>query len=144
MITSWCVAVMGVNEHCERLKNNIERSFYCQINLRILNQIGIGTSCYNNSMCNPYESAKDQNQETDRRTPATQINNTNHLLQLFPLLTDYEISICGLLSLKLSFEEIASITGKTSNSLRVTFHRLLKKTNFTSGKELLRKLESIS
>jgi hypothetical protein len=71
-------------------------------------------------------------------------NKTNQLLQHFPLLTDYEISICGLLSLKLSFEEIASITGKTSNSLRVTYHRLLKRTNYTSGKDLLRKLESIN
>ena len=70
-------------------------------------------------------------------------NKTNQLIQLFPTLTDYEISICGLLSLKLSFEEIASITGKTSNSLRVLFHRILHKTNFTSGKDLLRKLESI-
>lgn len=71
-------------------------------------------------------------------------NKTVQLIQLFPMLSDYELSICGLLTLKLSFEEIASITGKTSNSLRVTFHRLLKKTNFNSGKELLRKLESIN
>lgn len=71
-------------------------------------------------------------------------NKTNQLAQLLPGLTSYEISICGLLSLKLGFEEIASITGKTSNSLRVTFHRLLKKTNYSSGKDLLRKLESIN
>ncbi len=70
-------------------------------------------------------------------------NKSVQLIHLFPMLTNYELTICGLLSLKLNFEEIASITGKTSNSLRVTFHRLLKKTNFNSGKELLRKLESI-
>ena len=86
----------------------------------------------------------DNSTKEKKRFDLLENNKTNQLLQLFPFLTDYEISICGLLSLKLSFDEIASITGKTSNSLRVTFHRLLKKTTFTSGKELLRKLESIN
>lgn len=65
------------------------------------------------------------------------------IAQLFPYFTDSELNLCGLLSLKLTIEEIASITGKTSNSIRVTFHRLLKKTNLQNGKELLKILESI-
>ncbi len=63
--------------------------------------------------------------------------------QMIPGLTKSELTFCGFLSLKMSVEEVALITGKTSNSLRVSFHRILKKTNFPHGKELLRKLESI-
>ena len=62
--------------------------------------------------------------------------------QLFPEFTNSELNLCSLLSMKLSIEEIAAITGKTSNSIRVSFHRLLKKTDLQNGKELLRKLET--
>lgn len=65
------------------------------------------------------------------------------LIQLFPQLTNSELAICGFLSLKMTIDEIASLTGKTSNCLRVSFHRILRKTNMNSGKELLRKLENI-
>ena len=67
----------------------------------------------------------------------------NQLIQLFPELTNNELAICGFLSLKMTIDEIASLTGKTSNCLRVSFHRILRKTNMNSGKELLRKLENI-
>ncbi len=62
---------------------------------------------------------------------------------VFPELTNSELNLCTLLSLQLNIEEIALITGKTSNSLRVLFHRLVRKTNL-SGSELLRKLETLS
>jgi len=65
------------------------------------------------------------------------------LTNLFPELTNNELTICIFLSLKVTIDEIASLTGKTSNCLRVSFHRILHKTNLSSGKELLRKLESI-
>lgn len=65
------------------------------------------------------------------------------IAQLFPNLSEYEKTICGFLSLKLSFKEIAIISGKNANSLRVAFHRLLRKTSFNSGKELIRKLENM-
>lgn len=64
-------------------------------------------------------------------------------IQLFPELTNSELAICAFLSLKMTIDEIASLTGKTSNCLRVSFHRILRKTNISSGKELLRKLENI-
>lgn len=65
------------------------------------------------------------------------------LVQLFPELTESELAICAFLSLKMTIDEIANLTGKTSNCLRVSFHRILRKTNMNSGKELLRKLESV-
>lgn len=64
-------------------------------------------------------------------------------IQLFPELTNSELAICAFLSLKMTIDEIASLTGKTSNCLRVSFHRILRKTKMNSGKELLRKLENI-
>ena len=64
--------------------------------------------------------------------------------QIIPRLTKAELTFCGFLSLKMSVEEIALITGKTSNSLRVSFHRILKKSIHANGKELLRRLESIT
>ncbi len=64
------------------------------------------------------------------------------LIEEFPMLTDSELALCGFLSLKMTIEEIASLTGKTGNSLRVAFHRMLAKTQFSTGKEFLRKLKS--
>lgn len=55
------------------------------------------------------------------------------LSKLFPELTTNELIICSLLSLKLSYEEISEITKKTSNSLRVAFHRILTKLKFDTA-----------
>lgn len=67
----------------------------------------------------------------------------NKLTTMFPQFSNKELTICGYLSLKMSVDEISSLTGQTPNSLRVSFHRILKKTTFTSGKEFLRSLESL-
>jgi hypothetical protein len=75
-------------------------------------------------------------QEVLRESVATQ------LIETFPMLTNSELALCGFLSLKMTIEEIASLTGKTGNSLRVAFHRMLLKTGFATGKDFLRKLES--
>lgn len=66
------------------------------------------------------------------------------LINLFPELTNSELTICAFLSIKMTIDEIASLTSKTSNCLRVSFHRILRKTNMNSGKEFLRKLEALS
>lgn len=65
------------------------------------------------------------------------------LSEQFPHLNQSEINVCGFLAHKLSIDEIAEITGKTANSLRVSFHRLLQKTDYSTGKELLKQLEKI-
>lgn len=67
----------------------------------------------------------------------------NQLKKLFPQLSKSELTLCSFLSLKMSIDEIALVTNKTSNSLRVAFHRILQKTNFSHGKELLNLLETI-
>lgn len=67
----------------------------------------------------------------------------NQLITLFPEFSTNELFLCGYLSLKMSIDEIASLTGKTPNCLRVSFHRILKKTTFSTGKEFLRRLEAI-
>lgn len=67
----------------------------------------------------------------------------NYLTNLFPEFSNNELCLCGYLSLKMTIDEIASLTGKTPNCLRVSFHRILRKTPFATGKEFLRKLESI-
>lgn len=61
---------------------------------------------------------------------------------LFPDLSNSELALCSFLSLKMSIEEIATITGKTSNSLRVAYHRILRKTNFENGKDFLNEIEN--
>lgn len=67
----------------------------------------------------------------------------NQLTKLFPEFSKRELIFCGYLSLKMSIDDISSLTGKTPNSLRVSFHRILLKTDYSTGKELLRKLESL-
>ncbi|MDR3653864.1 MAG: hypothetical protein P4L34_12955 [Paludibacter sp.] len=67
----------------------------------------------------------------------------NLLTKYFPEFSTNELILCGYLSLKLSIDDISSLTGKTSNSLRVSLHRILQKTNFSSSKEFLRKLSSL-
>ena len=66
------------------------------------------------------------------------------LTRMFPEFSNNELILCGYLSLKMSMDDISNLTGKTSNSLRVSFHRILKKTSFSSGKEFLRKLQSLN
>src|ERR1035437_1335828 len=56
----------------------------------------------------------------------------NQLTKAFPESSNNELILCGYLSLKMSIDDIATITGKTSNSLRVLFHRVLNKTNFST------------
>ena len=65
-----------------------------------------------------------------------------HITRLFPELSNSELALCCFLSLKLSIEEIASITGKTSNSLRVAYHRILRKLNFENGRDFLKKIDN--
>jgi len=67
----------------------------------------------------------------------------NKISNTFPQLSNSELIICGYLSLRMSIDNVANITGKTSNSLRVAFHRILNKTDLKTGKELLKLLESI-
>jgi hypothetical protein len=67
----------------------------------------------------------------------------NKISGIFPQLSNSELIICGYLSLRMSVDNIAKVIGKTPNCLRVAFHRIVRKTNLPSGKELLRQLESI-
>lgn len=63
--------------------------------------------------------------------------------EMFPKLTNGELQLCAYLSLKISNEEIAKITGKTSNSIRVAFHRIVGKTDYSNGKDLLMMIQSL-
>jgi hypothetical protein len=65
------------------------------------------------------------------------------LKKMYPEFSNNDLIFCGYLSLKMSIDEISSVIDKTPNSLRVTFHRILKKTTFATGREFLRKLESL-
>jgi hypothetical protein len=65
------------------------------------------------------------------------------LKQIYPEFSNNDLIFCGYLSLKMSIDEISSVIDKTPNSLRVTFHRILKKTTFKTGREFLRKLEAL-
>lgn len=62
---------------------------------------------------------------------------------IFPEFSTNELIICNFLSMRMPISKIARITGKTPNSLRVSFHRMLHKTKLPGKKELLVKLESI-
>jgi len=67
----------------------------------------------------------------------------SQLMRMFPELTNGELALCGFLSLRMTMDEIAGVTSKTPNSLRVTFHRIVRKLNLNSGKELIKRLETI-
>ncbi|MFT3751908.1 MAG: PAS domain-containing protein [Paludibacter sp.] len=45
-----------------------------------------------------------------------------HLTNLFPNFSNNELYLCGYLSLKMTIDEIAILTGKTPNCLRVSLH----------------------
>lgn len=68
---------------------------------------------------------------------------TTLLSQQFPQLSNNDLIICELLANKLTIDEISILTGKTPNSLRVTLHRIVQKTNYSSSKEFLRKIHSV-
>lgn len=72
-----------------------------------------------------------------------QENRFKQLTGLFPDLSSGELMLCSFLSLKLSIDEIATITGKTSNSLRVAFHRILRKLNVDNSKDFLTLIEHL-
>lgn len=65
------------------------------------------------------------------------------LSEIFPDLSINELTLCAYLSQKISIEDIAKITGKTSNSLRVALHRIVDKTHSLNTKEFLKKLQSL-
>jgi len=65
------------------------------------------------------------------------------IAELWPELSIGEMELCAYLSLKMTFDEIAKISGKTPNSLRVAYHRIVGKTDFLNGKELLKKLQNM-
>ena len=76
----------------------------------------------------------------------TDIIGTNKMLKLaecFPDFSNNELVICGYLSLKMTIDEIAGVTGKSSNSLRVSYHRLLRKSSFKNSKEFLKLIETL-
>jgi len=80
------------------------------------------------------------------RTNLFEIIHENRIIQLsslFPFLSNSELTLCSFLSLKMSIDEISAITGKTANSLRVAYHRILRKTNFENGKEFIKRIESL-
>lgn len=61
----------------------------------------------------------------------------------FPQLSNNELILCGFFSQKLTIDEVAAVTGKTSNCLRVSLHRIVRKTTFKSSKAFLLKLKEI-
>lgn len=65
------------------------------------------------------------------------------LTEIFPDFSNNELVICGYLSLKMTIDEIAGLTGKSSNSLRVSYHRLLRKSSFKNSKEFLKLIETL-
>jgi hypothetical protein len=65
------------------------------------------------------------------------------LAESFPDFSNNELVISGYLSLKMTIDEIAGLTGKSSNSLRVSYHRLLRKSSFKSSKEFLKLIETL-
>lgn len=81
----------------------------------------------------------------NKRTQLELINGelVDKLAKEFPQLSNNELILCGFFSQKLTVDEIATITGKTSNCLRVSFHRIVRKANFSNTKSLLLKLEDL-
>jgi len=68
----------------------------------------------------------------------------NQIVTLIPDLSNLELTLCGFLSLKLSFDEIGVLTGKTSNALRVCFHRIVKKSTFANSRDFIRELHALN
>ncbi|HLP06104.1 MAG TPA: hypothetical protein VK152_11815 [Paludibacter sp.] len=80
-----------------------------------------------------------------QKAPVTDIEDIkekllNEIAQAFPELTKNELTMCGFLSMKMSIEEIAILTGKSTNCLRVTLHRIVKKTHCRNSRQLNSKL----
>lgn len=67
----------------------------------------------------------------------------HRISEKYPYLSEKELNLCGYLSLHMSIEDVASITGNTPNALRVLFHRIFKKTPFETSREFLISLENI-
>lgn len=65
------------------------------------------------------------------------------ITEKYPTFSEKELNLCGYLSLRMSIEDIAGLTGNTPNALRVLYHRMFKKTNFETSREFLMSLENI-
>jgi len=65
------------------------------------------------------------------------------LSEMYPILTEGDLRLCGFLALKMSIDEISNVTGKTTNSLRVVLHRIIVKMNFSKTQELRKLLDEI-
>lgn len=81
----------------------------------------------------------------NRRIQLELVNNqlVSKLAKEFPQLSNNDLILCGFFSQKLTIDEVAAVTGKTSNCLRVSLHRIVRKTAFKSSKAFLLKLEEI-
>ena len=65
------------------------------------------------------------------------------LAEMHPILTEGDLRFCGYLALNMTIDEIANVTGKTTNSLRVVLHRIIVKINLSKTQELRKLLNSI-
>lgn len=61
----------------------------------------------------------------------------------FPLLSRREVLLCGLLAHDMEFNDIATLTNRSLNSIFVTIHRINKKTNISNKTELTNILKKI-
>jgi hypothetical protein len=66
------------------------------------------------------------------------------LAVIFPQLSKSELVLCSFISLKLTIEEIAILTCKSSNSLRVAQHRIIQKLNLSCLKELKEQMNKLT
>lgn len=90
-----------------------------------------------------FEGISEANTQNISHLDLIQRERIQQIVKLFPDLSENELTLCCFLSLNLTIDEISGLTDKTSNSLRVLFHRLLQKTNYSKGKNLIRKLKSL-
>lgn len=76
-------------------------------------------------------------------TNITDLETIDRIRLQFPFFTTNEVNIAYFLSMGASINQIATITEKNANTIRVMAHRMLSKTTFNSTSELKNVLKSI-
>jgi len=77
----------------------------------------------------------------------TEFSDQDFLMKIsikYPQLSESDIIICGLISLRKSNSEIAIIVEKTENCIRFIIHRIVYRLNLTCRRELFHKLIAIN
>lgn len=127
------------------IKLEIDHAFSTEINelKPYLNKTGkelVEKKITDNKLTQIFESEVKSHQPTN----LIDLNQLNKISSVYPNFSNNEQKIAYFLSIEASINQIATITGKTANTIRVMIHRMKSKANVNSTSELAKCIKKIN